>query len=142
MEEKQHPRTVQSLMPAPLPCPVAAVMIHVGDVQAALEWYAAAFPLAQRQKIADSENADTGFECLVYGGIQLELVPADAKVASGAAGSVVYWHFGEFGAALGHFEVLGATLYRGPMDIEGGQRMAQVRDPWGNLIGLRGPHTE
>lgn len=129
-------------MPAPLPCPVAAVMIHVGDVQAALEWYAAAFPLAQRQKIADSENADTGFECLVYGGVQLELVPADAKVASGAAGSVVYWHFGEFGAALGHFEALGATLYRGPMDIEGGQRMAQVRDPWGNPIGLRGPHTE
>lgn len=122
--------------------PICAVMIHVGDVQAALDWYAAAFPQAQRQKIADSAEADTGFECLIYAGIQLELVPADAKVSSGAAGSVVYWHFGEFEAALRHFEALGATLYRGPMDIEGGQRMAQVRDPWGNCIGLRGPHTE
>ncbi|MDY0831642.1 MULTISPECIES: VOC family protein [unclassified Pseudomonas] len=32
---------------------------------------------------------------------------------------------------------LGATLYRGPMKIEGGEWMCQVRDPWGNCIGLR-----
>jgi predicted enzyme related to lactoylglutathione lyase len=73
------------------------------------------------------------------GGINLEVVPSDEKVASGAAGSVVYWYVPDFEAALAHFESLGATLYRGPMDIEQGQRMCQVRDPWGNCIGLRGP---
>ena len=41
--------------------------------------------------------------------------------------------------ALRHFEGLGAIRYRGPMAIEDGQRMCQVRDPWGNCIGLRGP---
>jgi len=34
-------------------------------------------------------------------------------------------------------EASGARLYRGPLAIEGGQWMAQVRDPWGNCIGLR-----
>ena len=34
-------------------------------------------------------------------------------------------------------EAAGARLYRGPLAIEGGQWMAQVRDPWGNCIGLR-----
>lgn len=31
-----------------------------------------------------------------------------------------------------------AALYRGPIGIEAGQRMCQVRDPWDNCIGLRG----
>lgn len=59
--------------------PIAAVMIHVADPTAGLNWYEQAF--------------------------------------------------------------VGAELYRGPLDMGDGQRMAQVRDPWGNLIGLRGPHT-
>ncbi len=48
------------------------------------------------------------FDCLTVGDISLEMV------------------------------AVGATLYRGPLDIEDGQRMFQVRDPWGNCIGLRG----
>lgn len=110
-------------------CPVAAVMIHVPDVPAALEWYARAFPQALYREVE-------GFALLELGGVTLELVPADAKVA---AGSVVYWSTEDFPARLAEWQALGATLYRGPMAIEGGQRMAQVRDPWGNLLGLRGP---
>jgi mannose-6-phosphate isomerase-like protein (cupin superfamily)/predicted enzyme related to lactoylglutathione lyase len=114
--------------------PIAAVMIHVPDVQAALSWYEQAFPSAERKRV---ESHD--FEYLAIGSVMLELVPADAKVASGAAGSVVYWHVADFDKALEHFERLGAVLYRGPMEIENGRRICQVRDPWGNCIGLRGP---
>jgi predicted enzyme related to lactoylglutathione lyase len=32
---------------------------------------------------------------------------------------------------------LGAVLYRGPLDLAGGDRICQMRDPWGNCIGLR-----
>ncbi|WP_104992682.1 VOC family protein [Deinococcus sp. NW-56] len=110
-------------------------MIHVPDVPAALDWYARAFPEAERREV-------NGFTLLDLGGATLELVPADAKVASGAAGSVVYWATPDFEGRLAQWQALGAELYRGPMDIEGGQRMAQVRDPWGNLLGLRGPHRE
>ena len=115
--------------------PIAAVMVHVPDVSAGLEWYARAFPEAVRRQV-------DGFTLPDLSEVTLELVPADEKVASGAAGSVVYWSTPDFGARLAEWQALGAELYRGPMDIEGGQRMAQVRDPWGNLLGLRGPHRE
>ncbi len=110
-------------------------MIHVADVPAALDWYARALPAARRKIVT---FLDTHFECLELDGIQIEIVPADEKVASGAAGSVVYWAVDDFDAALTHFQSVGATLYRGPGEIEDGLRMCQVRDPWGNCIGLRG----
>ena len=113
--------------------PIAAVLIHVGDVSAGIEWYQRAFPQVVRQR---REQFD--FEYLQLGNVQIEIVPADAKVASGAAGSVVYWQVPDFEAALEHMLGIGATLYRGPIPIEDGQRMCQVRDPWGNCIGLRG----
>jgi predicted enzyme related to lactoylglutathione lyase len=113
---------------------VAAVMIHVADVRGALAWYARAFPSATRHRV---EEAD--FDFLRVDGVPLEFVPADAKVGAGAAGSVVYWRVPDFAAALAHFLAAGAALYRGPMTLPDGQRMCQVRDPWGNCIGMRGP---
>ena len=115
---------------------VAAVMVHVAEVQAGLAWYERAFPAARRESVGAPP-----FERLVVGEAFIEIVPADGKVASGAAGSVVYWRVPQFESALSHFQSVGATLYRGPMSIEDGQRICQVRDPWGNCIGLRGPSS-
>ena len=109
-------------------------MIHVSDVSAALLWYQLAFPTALHSTVPDFN-----FEVLTINGVRLEIVPADEKVGSGPGGSVVYWQVASFSAAFGHLLKLGATLYRGPMDIEHGFRMCQVQDPWGNCIGLRGP---
>jgi predicted enzyme related to lactoylglutathione lyase len=39
---------------------------------------------------------------------------------------------------LAHLIAIGGTLYRGPLDIQDDMRMCQVKDPWGNCIGLRG----
>jgi predicted enzyme related to lactoylglutathione lyase len=113
---------------------IAAVMLHVGDVPAAQAWYQALFPQAQPLDLGVS-----GVGCLGIGTARLEFVQADEKVAAGAAGSVVYWQVADFDSALAHALSQGATLYRGPMHIEAGQAMCQVRDPWGNCIGLRGP---
>lgn len=115
-------------------CPIAAVLVHVPEVEAALAWYQRTFPDAVRRRIEDFD-----FDYLAVGDVHLEIVPADDKVAAGAAGSVVYWRVAQFEDALAHMQSIGATLYRGPMDIEQGQRMCQLRDPWGNCIGLRGP---
>ena len=79
------------------------------------------------------------FERLVIDGIGIELVAADAKLPAGAMGSVVYWRVPLFETALAHLQALGATLRRGPLDIEQGHSMAQLSDPWGNVIGIRGP---
>jgi len=114
--------------------PIAGVLIHVPDVAAALAWYQRLFPAAQRVRLDDPP-----FECLRYQQVQIELVPADAKGPAGPGGSVVYWRVPDLPAALDHARALGAPLYRGPMAIEDGLQMVQVRDPWGNCIGLRGP---
>ena len=98
-----------------------------------MAWYARAFPLSRRAKTEDGT-----FEFLIVGKIQLEIVPADAKVGTGPSGTVVYWQVEDFDEALLHLQRLGAGLYRGPLQIEHGQAMCQVRDPWGNCIGLRG----
>lgn len=110
-------------------------MIHVNDVTAALTWYARAFPQAKRKTLT---MPTFEFEYLDVDSVMLELVPADEKVSSGASGSVMYWKVPDFDQALAHFQAVGATLYRGPGEIEDGKRMCQVRDPWGNCIGLRG----
>jgi len=117
--------------------PVAVVMVHVSDVAAGLAWYRRAFPTAEPVRVGSP-----AFECLAIDGVRLEIVPADDKVASGAAGSVVYWRVAALDTALARLQSLGATLYRGPMAIEEGQAMCQVRDPWGDCIGLRGPQRE
>jgi predicted enzyme related to lactoylglutathione lyase len=113
---------------------ITAVMVHVAEVEAGLAWYERAFTGAVRQSVGDPP-----FVLLSVGDALIEIVRADEKVSSGAAGSVVYWRVAQFESALSHFQSVGATLYRGPMSIEDGQRMCQVQDPWGNCIGLRGP---
>lgn len=118
----------------PMPhSPIAAVMVHVPNVQEALRWYERAFPEARREV-----GPGTDFQFLRVGGLQLELVPADTKVSSGAAGSVVYWRVADLRQAIDRFRSLGAEVFRGPMPLEVGMGMCQVRDPWGNCIGLRG----
>lgn len=115
-------------------CPIAAVMIHVGEIDAGLAWYQSAFPNSIRSTLAGA-----GFEVLSTAGIQIEIVLADDKVASGPRGTVVYWKVPELMAAIAHMERIGARLYRGPMAIEDGLGICQVQDPWGNCLGLRGP---
>ena len=118
-----------------MPSPIIAIMIHAPDTAAAIAWYARAFPRAAPKRIVWS---GAEFECLEIDGIQIEFHPADEKVTAGAAGSVVYWATDDFNATLTHLQSLGATLYRGPGRIENDEQMCQVRDPWGNCIGLRG----
>ena len=112
---------------------LVALMIHASDPAAARAWYQAAFPEAV------PVESIPGLDAVRLGGVQLEFVPADEKVSSGAAGTVAYWQVAEFNAALAALESCGARLHRGPLDIENGQTMCQVRDPWGNCIGITGP---
>lgn len=113
---------------------IAAVLIPVPDVAAGRAWYLQAFPGAVMSTVPE-----TGFDYLLVGATRIEVVLADERLPSGAAGSVVYWRVPEFSRSLAHLVSIGAVLYRGPMKIEDDLWMCQVRDPWGNCIGLRGP---
>jgi predicted enzyme related to lactoylglutathione lyase len=113
---------------------ITAVLVHVADVEVGLAWYRAAFPHAVL-----TTSQPSGFQFLQIGQTQLEIVPADGKVGSGAAGTVVYWWTDDFDTTLAQLQSAGGVLYRSPMEIDGALWMAQVRDPWGNCIGIRGP---
>lgn len=108
-------------------------MIHVPSVAEALDWYQQLFPNAERRRLEED-----AFEYLSIEGISLEFVPADEKVAAGPCGSVVYWRVPELNSALVHAQIIGARLYRGPLQIENNVVICQIQDPWGNCIGLRG----
>ncbi|NAW66666.1 glyoxalase/bleomycin resistance/dioxygenase family protein [Photobacterium halotolerans] len=111
----------------------SALLVHVPDVQAGLDWYRNAFPQAKPVYI---EAFD--FTVLDINGFSLEIVQADEKVSAGKKGTVLYWSVPCLQTAIAHFLGLGAELYRGPINIENGLSMCQLLDPFGNLIGLRG----
>src|SRR5689334_2948936 len=96
--------------------PISAILVHVPDVEAGLDWYKRAFPNAVRSRISKPIE----FEYLSIDGVMLEIVPSDEKVRSGAAGSIVYWAVNDFTASLRHLLSVGAKLYRGPLNIEDG----------------------
>jgi len=110
-------------------------MIHTSEPSAARAWYQTAFPQAVHVQ------SIPGLEALRLNEVQLEFVPSDEKVSSGEAGTVAYWQVPEFNSALAALVSVGATLYRGPLNIENGCAMCQVRDPWGNCIGITGPRS-
>ena len=114
--------------------PIAAVLVHVPNCRAGLAWYRRAFPHARNVRLPAFD-----LEYIEVDGVGIEVVPADGKVATGAAGTVVYWWTDDFDARKDHLASIGATLYRGPLDIEDGQAMCQFKDPFGNLLGIRGP---
>jgi len=114
--------------------PIAEVMVHVSNTSDGFRWYSEAFPNASICTFTGSDD-----RYLDVDGVILELVKADIKVGCGAAGSVVYWHTNEFDKRLEYLQRLGAVLYRGPLVLEEGKKMCQVKDPWGNCIGLMGP---
>jgi uncharacterized protein len=112
---------------------IAAVMIYVPDWKEGLEWHQKAFPQAHRISLPEFD-----FEFLELNGVQIEVVNADEKVGAGAFGIAVDWEVESFDEAFRHLTESGATLYRGPKKIEKGRRMCKFKDPFGNLLGLRG----
>lgn len=111
---------------------IVSILLHTKDWRVATDWYAQAFPQAVR---VYPYSDDYGL--LQLNGVALEIINADEKVSSGAAGSVVYWSVEDLRQEVQRLDAIGAKLYRGPLQIDGGEWIAQVRDPWGNCIGLR-----
>lgn len=111
---------------------VSEVMYFVADRWEAAVWYAQLF----ETEITVLDNPEHFF--IAIGQQQIWFHQADAKVSSGTAGQVAYWLVDNFDIVLERAARLGAVLYRGPLDRLDGTYMCQVKDPFGNLIGLIG----
>ena len=112
---------------------ISEIMYFVPDRRAAAGWYARLF----EAEIITLENPEHFF--IRIGGQDVWFHIEDAKMPAGGAGQVAYWEVEDFDRALARAEDLGALLYRGPLDREDGTFMCQVKDPFGNLVGIFGP---
>jgi predicted enzyme related to lactoylglutathione lyase len=70
------------------------------------------------------------------GGSRLTLHSIDDFNAGGPAGCVAYWDVSDVDAVAADWIGHGAVAHRGPKTIATGERLCQLLDPFGNLIGI------
>lgn len=110
------------------------VIYHVPDLASAKAWYSELF---HRTPYFD-EPFYVGFE---VGGYELGLHPADAGHPVGAGGSVAYWGVSDLAATMTRLQQQGINVHAALQDVGGGIKVASIRDPFGNVIGLiENPH--
>jgi len=113
---------------------LGTAVYHVSDLTRAKAWYAEAF----RQQPYFDEPFYVGFNITGY---ELGLVPDQSASRPGPGGVVAYWRVGEIGPAVQHFVSAGATVAGQIQDVGSGIKVAELSDPFGNLIGLiENPH--
>jgi predicted enzyme related to lactoylglutathione lyase len=108
---------------------LGTVIYHVTDLERAKAWYASAF---QQQPYFD-EPFYVGFN---IGGYELGLNPDHSVTRPGPGGAVAYWRVVDINRAVEHFVTARATLVAPVQDVGGGIKVAEVTDPFGNVIGL------
>jgi len=105
----------------------------VGDLPAARAWYA--------QVLGIEPYFDQPFYVgFAVGGFELGLVPDGTP---GTAGPQPLWGVADAAAALARLLALGAQPLDALADVGEGIRVAAVRDPFGNRLGIiENPHFE
>ena len=98
----------------------------VGNLEQAKQWYAQVF--------ACEPYFDQPFYVgFAIGGFELGLVPDGTP---GTQGSVAYWGVDDIEQDVQRIAGLGATLSGKIEDVGDGIRVAELADPFGNLLGL------
>lgn len=101
----------------------------VPDIAKAKEWYSKAFGT---QPYFD-EAFYVGFN---IGGYELGLQPEEELVKTKTSNVVAYWGVDDLNSVFNHFLDSGATGNEEPQDVGGEIKVATVKDPWDNVIGL------
>ena len=106
---------------------------HAPDIDSAKAWYTQVLG----QEPYFSEPFYVGFN---VGGYELGLDP-DADGSSGLGGAVPYWGVADADSAYERLLGLGATAVSPVRDVGGGIKVAVVKDPFGNALGIiENPH--
>lgn len=109
------------------------VKVPVTDLACAKAWYGDVFGAAPYF----DQPFYVGF---AIGGFELGLVPDGTP---GIDGAVVYWGVDGIDAEVERIVGLGAAVHEAVQDVGGGIRVAELRDPFGNVLGLiENPHFD
>src|SRR5437763_3239657 len=99
---------------------------HVSDLAAAKAWYTS---VVGRAPYFD-EPFYVGF---AVGGFELGLIPDGTPSSDGP---LTYWGTADIAAEVKRLVQLGAVVHEAVKDVGGGIKVASVRDPFGNLLGV------
>jgi len=106
------------------------VKYEVQDVAKAKDWYGKVFGV---QPYFDEPAYYVGYN---IGGYELGLVPEPKAAAKRDPAGVAYWGVEDVHAAYQRLLDLGATPVSDIQDVGGGILVAEVRDPFGNVLGI------
>lgn len=106
------------------------VKYEVQDIAKAKDWYSKVFGV---QPYFDQPAYYVGYS---IGGYELGLVPEPKAAAKRETAGVAYWGVEDIQAAYQRLLELGATSVSKVEDVGGGILVAEVRDPFGNVLGL------
>jgi len=111
------------------------VVYHVNNLEKAKEWYSAVLGI--------SPYFDAPFYVgFNVGGFELGLDP-DASGVTLGSNAVAYWGVPDIETACQRLQTLGVRSHSPIKEVGGGIRVAQVTDPFGNVIGIiDNPHFE
>ncbi len=111
------------------------VKYDVADIAKAKEWYTKVFGV---EPYFDQPDFYVGYN---IGGYELGLTPEPKAGAKREAAGVAYWGVEDAHAAYKRLIELGATPVSDVQDVGGGILVGEVRDPFGNVIGvIYNPH--
>lgn len=105
------------------------VVYRVPVLTEAKKWYEAVFEIAPYF----DEPFYVGFN---IGGYELGLLPNEDEEIVYGNSAVAYWAVEDIDKTIGQFVGTGAVLVSEPENVGEGIMVAQVKDPWGNIIGL------
>jgi predicted enzyme related to lactoylglutathione lyase len=106
------------------------VKYEVQDMAKAKEWYGKVFGI---QPYFDEPAYYVGYN---VGGYELGLVPEPKSSTKRDAAGVAYWGVDDVRAEYKRLLDLGATSVSDVQDVGGGILVAEVRDPFGNALGI------
>lgn len=109
---------------------VERIVFFVDEVERAVAWY---------EQILAGQVDRSGLPTVVVGDVQLGFHPADGKTPQGLGGTVPYCGgVDSLDTVAKKLVEGGAAVCRGPLEIEDGRRICQIKDPFGNVFGLIG----
>jgi predicted enzyme related to lactoylglutathione lyase len=115
---------------------IRTVMVFAADPQASAQWWGDLLGAPVKTDVSDS---GTVYAWVEHDGVEMGFHPVDDEHNPRGGSPVVYWSVDDLGQVRERLLAAGCEHHRGPLQVEPGRRIAQLRDPFGTVIGIDGP---
>ncbi|MER5368248.1 VOC family protein [Streptomyces sp. NPDC002722] len=115
---------------------VRTVMTFALDPEASARWWGELLGVPVQVDVSDAGDVYAWVET---GGVEIGFHPADDERNPRGGSPVVYWGVADVDRVRERLLTAGCEHHRGPLVIGPGRRIAQLRDPFGTVVGIEGP---